>query len=562
MRNTIKRIIKKAGSLLTAVILAAGTAFAMPAEDASAYSTSSTLAQGCYVIIPKCAQNSCIDISGAGTGNGVNVQIWSIANVDQQRFYVTSAGNGTYHITAVHSGKRLDIDNQSKSSGANVHQWEAHTGSSQKWKIKHKGSGWYTIQNAYTGKYLDISSGGNANGQNVWQYDGNNSAAQYFRFDAVVPENGTYTISPKCAPNSVLDISNAGTGNGVNVQIWQNANVNQQKFNIARISNSNYFTITTVHSGKRLDVANQSKADDANIHQWEAHSGDSQKWAFCYRGNGYYMLQNVYTGKMLDVYNAWSSNGTNVQQYSNISNTNPAQLWKFTATTASAVSSSSSSNSSSFQSYQGKITAKTGLNMRKTPSSSGTKLTAIPQNTTITITAEQNGWGKTTYNGKTGWVSLQYVQKTSSASPVISNVISSGYQYPFATYRITTVYGKKGSSWKIGWHSGLDLVPTGNTSWNVKPVHSGTVVSVNAHGSSYGNHVVIDHGDGYLSLYAHLEYIADGIEAGASVTTSTTLGKMGSTGNSSGPHLHLEIHKGRYSYPASIDPDAFLKARV
>ncbi|MBR6790556.1 MAG: RICIN domain-containing protein [Oscillospiraceae bacterium] len=557
MKNTIRRILKKAGSILAAAVLAFGAAVTVPAESVSAYSTSSKLAEGCYTIIPKCAQNFCIDISGAGTGNGENVQIWGIAGVDQQRFYVTNAGSNSYHITAVHSGKRLDVDNQSKSSGANIHQWAPHTGSSQKWKIVHKGNGWYTIQNAYTGKYLDIQGGGSHNGCNIWQYDGNNSAAQYFRFDAVVPENSTYELSPKCAPGSVLDIDGAGTGNGTNVQIWGRANVDQQKFNISRIGNSNYFTITACHSGKRLDVAGPSKADDANVHQWEAHSGDSQKWAFCYRGNGYYMLQNVYSGKMLDVYCAWSHNGNNVQQYSNIDNTNCAQLWSLTA----AKASSKPAPAPAFQSYQGKITAKTGLNMRKSASSSSSKVTAIPRNTVVTITAEQNGWGKTSYNGKSGWISLDYVQKIDSFDVVIDTVIpASGYQYPFTSYRINTVYGKKGKSWKIGWHSGIDIVPTNGASWDVSPVHSGTVVDVNAHGSSYGNHVLIDHGDGTLSLYAHLEYL--NVSPGQQVTTSTTLGKMGNTGNSSGPHLHLEIHKGRYSYPSATDPAAFLNERA
>lgn len=556
MKTSLKNVLRKISSLMAAAALALTAAFTMPAPEAAAYSTSSKLAEGCYTIIPKCAQNSCIDIDGAGTGNGANVQIWGIANVDQQRYYVTNAGNGTYHITAVHSGKRLDVDNQSKSSGANIHQWAPHTGSSQKWKIVHVGDGWYTVQNVYTGKYLDISGGNSHNGCNIWQYSGNQSAAQLFRFDAVVPENGVYELSPKCAPGSVLDADGAGTGNGVNIQIWGRANVDQQKVFISRIGNSNYFTVTFCHSGKRLDVAGPSKADDANVHQWEAHSGDSQKWAFCYRGNGYYMLQNVYSGKMLDVYCAWSHNGNNVQQYSNIDNTNCAQLWKLTAAKAS-------SSAATFQSYQARITTKAGLNMRSSASSSASKLTAIPYNTTVTITAEQNGWGKTTYGGKTGWISLQYTSKVSTSNLISNLVISSGYQKPFkGGYTITCVYGKKGS-WSCGYHSGLDMVATGDKT--VYPVHSGKVVSVNKLGSSYGNHVLIDHGDGYLSLYAHLESV--NVSEKQQVTTSTSLGKMGWTGNvkpagPDGAHLHLEIHKGSYKYPATIDPQEFLDART
>ena len=183
-------------------------------------------------------------------------------------------------------------------------------------------------------------------------------------------------------------------------------------------------------------------------------------------------------------------------------------------------------------------------------------------NTTVTITAEQNGWGKTSYGGKTGWISLQYTAKVSSSAT--STVISaSGYQQPFkGGYTITCVYGKKGS-WSCGYHSGLDMVATGDKT--VYPVHSGKVVSVNKLGSSYGNHVLIDHGDGYLSLYAHLEYVS--VSEKQQVTTSTSLGKMGWTGNvkpagPDGAHLHLEIHKGSYRYPATINPQTFLNERI
>ena len=68
LKTRIKTFLKKAASILTAAILIFGAAASVPTEKVSAYSTSSTLVEGCYVIIPKCAQNSCIDISGAGTG--------------------------------------------------------------------------------------------------------------------------------------------------------------------------------------------------------------------------------------------------------------------------------------------------------------------------------------------------------------------------------------------------------------------------------------------------------------------------------------------------------------
>ena len=52
-----------------------------------------------------------------------------------------------------------------------------------------------------------------------------------------------------------------------------------------------------------------------------------------------------------------------------------------------------------------------GLNLRESASTSAKKLATIPQGTKIIITEVKNGWGKTTYSGKTGWVSMDYVKK-------------------------------------------------------------------------------------------------------------------------------------------------------
>lgn len=138
-----------------------------------------------------------------------------------------------------------------------------------------------------------------------------------------------------------------------------------------------------------------------------------------------------------------------------------------------------------------------------------------------------------------------------------SSATGTGYQYPFKSgYRITTVFGKKGS-WACGYHTGVDLVGTGSK--QIYPINSGTVISKNAHGAAYGNHVVIKHSDGYLSLYAHMSTVY--VKVGQTVTKNTVVGIMGNTGNSYGAHLHLEVHQGAYKYPATINPVTFINSR-
>ncbi|MFJ5997417.1 transglycosylase family protein [Streptomyces sp. NPDC092370] len=117
-----------------------------------------------------------------------------------------------------------------------------------------------------------------------------------------------------------------------------------------------------------------------------------------------------------------------------------------------------------------------------------------------------------------------------------------------------TPYRKAGSSWSKGYHTGVDFpVPTGTT---VKSVAAGNVVSA-GWGGSYGYQVVIRHGDGRYSQYAHLSAIS--VRNGQSVSAGQRIGRSGSTGNSSGPHLHFEVRTGP-GFGSDVDPVAYLRA--
>ncbi|SDE03721.1 transglycosylase family protein [Streptomyces prasinopilosus] len=117
-----------------------------------------------------------------------------------------------------------------------------------------------------------------------------------------------------------------------------------------------------------------------------------------------------------------------------------------------------------------------------------------------------------------------------------------------------TPYHKAGSSWSKGYHTGVDFpVPTGTS---VKSVAPGTVVSAGWEGS-FGYQVVVRHTDGRYSQYAHLSAIS--VRGGQSVAAGQRLGRSGSTGNSSGPHLHFEVRTGP-GFGSDIDPVAYLRA--
>ena len=116
-----------------------------------------------------------------------------------------------------------------------------------------------------------------------------------------------------------------------------------------------------------------------------------------------------------------------------------------------------------------------------------------------------------------------------SAAPTQPFTTQVGTRYPVDKVKINQGYR--------AFHPGLDF--EGVTGDAVYPIMSGSVAGISTSRYAYGNAVVVNHGGKITSLYAHLSKIS--VSAGQIVTTSTKLGEVGSTGRSSGDHLHLEV---------------------
>ncbi len=115
------------------------------------------------------------------------------------------------------------------------------------------------------------------------------------------------------------------------------------------------------------------------------------------------------------------------------------------------------------------------------------------------------------------------------------------------SYRLTARFGQAGSYWSSGYHTGTDFAAASGTP--VRAAASGTVVS-SGYAGAYGNRIVIRHGNGLETTYNHLSAIA--VSPGQKVSTGQQIGRVGSTGNSTGPHLHFELKRnGSFSNPES-----------
>jgi murein DD-endopeptidase MepM/ murein hydrolase activator NlpD len=94
-----------------------------------------------------------------------------------------------------------------------------------------------------------------------------------------------------------------------------------------------------------------------------------------------------------------------------------------------------------------------------------------------------------------------------------------------------------GNDYIGGVHQGIDLGSAGSAT--IVAADDGVVVYSGWANGGYGNTVMIDHGNGFQTLYAHMQYTT--VSCGSSVYQGSQIGVVGSTGNSTGPHLHFEI---------------------
>jgi murein DD-endopeptidase MepM/ murein hydrolase activator NlpD len=125
---------------------------------------------------------------------------------------------------------------------------------------------------------------------------------------------------------------------------------------------------------------------------------------------------------------------------------------------------------------------------------------------------------------------------------------------PTSSGAVSTRFGVRGSMWSSGRHTGIDL--KGRTGNAVRNIHTGRVIFAGTDGP-YGRLVKVRMSNGDELWYAHLSAIS--VDVGQKLISGDRIGKVGSTGNTTGPHLHLELHKGGAS--TASDPLPYLRKK-
>ena len=118
-------------------------------------------------------------------------------------------------------------------------------------------------------------------------------------------------------------------------------------------------------------------------------------------------------------------------------------------------------------------------------------------------------------------------------------------------FNVTCEYGRKGNSWIVGWHTGIDLVGQDI----IYSTCDGTV-SRTGFDNSYGNFVVVKASDGKFHWFCHLAKVY--VVVNQKLSRVSQIGLMGSTGNSTGKHLHYEIRNVSNKYADNVNPATYM----
>ncbi|MDF9478968.1 SH3 domain-containing protein [Bacillus cereus] len=205
------------------------------------------------------------------------------------------------------------------------------------------------------------------------------------------------------------------------------------------------------------------------------------------------------------------------------------------------------------------------LNVRSGAGMNYEVIGVVEPNQNVQVVGQQDGWYKINYNGKTGFVGMNYLSKTKVATveeqqqqpsevSTTNENAASGFIKP-AAGSYTSGFEKRGGQM----HYGLDIAASGTVS--VSAAADG-VVTRSYYSESYGNVVFISHnmnGQTYTTVYAHLN--SRSVSAGQSVKQGQQIGFMGNTGQSEGQHLHFEVHKGEWNAQKSnaVNPKLYIK---
>ena len=145
-------------------------------------------------------------------------------------------------------------------------------------------------------------------------------------------------------------------------------------------------------------------------------------------------------------------------------------------------------------------------------------------------------------------------RKSAPAAKTRTASQSRSWALPLESYNLTGRFGQSGNNWS-SFHHGLDFAAPSGTP--IRAVGAGEIIGAGWDGA-YGNRINVRHADGTVTLYGHMSRFA---RTSGSVGAGTVIGYVGATGNTTGPHLHLEVRPNGGGLDDAINPYDWLSGK-
>lgn len=279
---------------------------------------------GVYTIASNIDTAFTIDVSGASTANGTQLQLWGSNNTFAQFFEFTPY-DGYYKIKNINSGKFLAAQRGNLVPTTPVIQWdESEDANNHLWSIHANGDGSYTFFAKTSGLALDVAGGRAVKGALMNLYLPNETAAQAFRLTHISSselQEGVYNIRSTIDSSKVVDIQGGSRDVGAVTNLYTLNGTPAQKYQIKKSGEG--YTVQVLGSGYFLTACG------AQVQQMPASQNTDQTWLIELAIGGY-RLTNVATKTVLDISGAGNYNGCPIGLYQ--SNGTRAQRFNLTLT--------------------------------------------------------------------------------------------------------------------------------------------------------------------------------------------------------------------------------------
>jgi len=238
------------------------------------------VSNGVYRIAVGASSGKAMEVAGSNKDNNAKVDIWDYGNAMAQKFNFEFT-NGYYKITARHTGKSLTVKNGNLEAESEIVQSTYEGLDSQKWIIRDSNINGLLISPMANPELSIAIEGVIENGAKLiltkTEYNDNE---MFYIFDESASEgtikNGVYTLAVGADSNKVIEVAGSSTSDNAKIDIWDNGNVDAQRFNIE--FTEGYYKITARHTGKSLTVKDGNLTAGEEVVQSTFQGLDSQKW--------------------------------------------------------------------------------------------------------------------------------------------------------------------------------------------------------------------------------------------------------------------------------------------